>query len=228
MSQATTSSQMLSGTTNKAALISIGFAGVFLVILFLLHFIEPEFDPSWRMISEYALGNFGWMMSLAFFCWGASVLSLLIALWNSLQTISGKIARGWMILIGIALFGAGIFKTNPIRDTTISTENTIHTLCGAIVILTFPIVASLISNSLKHNQAWISGKQRLMWGTILAWVSQIAFFSSIIVSRIINPEAGRVGPDVYLGWPNRILVVVYAIWLIMVARMSTRNTITEN
>jgi hypothetical protein len=175
------------------------------------------------MISEYEIGRYGWMMSLAFFSWGVSVLALLATLWSSLQTISGKIARWWMIVIGIALFGAGIFKTNPILDTTISTENTIHTLCGAIVILTFPIVASLISNSLKHNQAWILGKQRLMWGTLLVWFSQIAFFGSIIVSRIINPEAGRVGPDVYLGWPNRIMVVVYVAWLIMVARNSMKT-----
>lgn len=211
----------------KAARISIGFGTTFLVILFLLHFLEPEFDPLWRMISEYELGRYGWMMSLAFFSWGVSGLALLAAIWSSLQTISGKIARWWMILIGMALFGAGIFKTNPILDTTISTENTIHTLCGAIVILTFPIVASLISSSLKKNHEWVSGKQRLLWGTLLVWFSQIVFFSSITVSRIINPEAGRVGPDVYLGWPNRFLVVVYVVWLIMVARMSTQNKATE-
>jgi hypothetical protein len=226
MSQ-TTTSQMLSGTTNKAARISIGFAGAFLVILFLLHFLEPEFDPSWRMISEYALGNFGWMMSLAFFCWGASVFGLLIALWNSLQTISGKIARGWMILIGIALFSAGIFKTNPILDTTISTENALHTLSGAFVILTFPIVASLISNSLSRNQGWASSKRQLLWGTLLVWFSQIAYFGSIIVSMLINPEVVRVGPEVYQGWPNRIMVVVYVTWLIMVARMAKRKSAAE-
>lgn len=212
---------------NTTARISIGFGSVFIVLLFLLHFLEPEFDPSWRMISEYELGNYGWMMSLAFFCWGVSMLALPATLWTSLQTISGKIARWWMILLGIALFGAGIFKTNPILDTTISTENTIHTLCGAIVILTFPIVASLISNSLTKNVDWLSAKRKLMWATLLVWFSQIAFFSSISISSAINPEAGRVGPDVYLGWPNRIMVVIYIAWLIMIARMSIHNSISE-
>ena len=57
---------------------SIIFATVFLIILFLLHFLKRELDPSWRMISEYEIGRFGWLMRLAFFCWGASVLALLI------------------------------------------------------------------------------------------------------------------------------------------------------
>ena len=223
MSQNILASQSLFGTPRSLARISIAAAATFLTILFLLHFLEPEFDPTWRMISEYELGRYGWMMSLAFFCWGVSVLSLLAALWPSLQTIGGKIARWWLILIGIALFGAGIYKTNPILETAITTENTVHTICGAIVILTFPIVASLISGSLSRNQGWVSSKRQLLRGTLLVWFSQIAFFGSLIVSRIINPEAGRVGPDVYLGWPNRFMVVVYIAWLIMVARNSLKT-----
>jgi hypothetical protein len=200
-----------------AARMAVILAATFLFILFLLHLLEPEFDPSWRMISEYALGNYGWMMSLAFFCWGGSLLSLLVALWSSLHTIRGMIARGWLMLIVAALFGAGIFKTNAITEPATSTAHNLHALCGAIVILTFPIVASLISGSLSRNPAWADSKRGLLWGTLLVWFSQFAFFGSIIFSRIINPSAGRVGPEVYLGWPNRFLVVVYILWLVFVA-----------
>src|SRR5687767_5053569 len=104
------------GTPTVAAQITIFLSATFLGILFLLHFLEPEFDPSWRMISEYELGGYGWMMSLAFFCWGGSVLTLLAALWRSLHTVSGAIGRWWLLLIGVALFGAGIFITNAITD----------------------------------------------------------------------------------------------------------------
>ena len=210
-------------TAARAARITVVLAAVFLSILLLLHFLEPEFEPSWRMISEYALGRYGWMMSLAFFCWGGSVLALLIALWPSLQGVGGLIARGWLMLIVAALFGAGIFKTNPITDTTtVSTANTLHTLCGAIVILTFPIVASLISVNLSRNPTWTQSRGQLLWTTLLVWFGQLAFFSSIIISNAINPAAGRVGPEVYLGWPNRFLVVVYVVWLVIVARQVTR------
>ena len=206
------------GVNQKAARLVIGFSSAFLTILLLLHFLEPEFDPSWRMISEYELGRFGWMMTLAFFCWGGSVFALLVALWSTLQTLGGKIARAWLILLGVALFGAGIFKTNAILDTTVSTANTLHSLCGALVILTFPIVASLLSGSLTRNPEWVTAKRQLFWITLLVWFSMFAFFASIIISQAMNPSAGRVGPEVLLGWPNRFLVVVYHIWLIVVAR----------
>ena len=99
-------------TSFIASSTAVGFSAAFLVILFLLHFLKPELAPSWRMISEYEIGRYGWMMRLAFFCWGGSVLSLVVALWDSLRTVGGKIGYVWLILIGIALFGVGIFVTN--------------------------------------------------------------------------------------------------------------------
>jgi len=38
---------------------AIVFAILFLTILFLLHFLKPELDPAWRMISEYEIGRLG-------------------------------------------------------------------------------------------------------------------------------------------------------------------------
>ena len=169
------------------------------------------------MISEYEIGRYGWLMRVAFFCWGASVLTLLITIWPSLSGISGTIGRWWLGLIVIALFGAGIFKTNAITDPTPSLINAMHTLCGAIVILTFPIVATLVAHSLLKNNILVSVQGQLIIGTILVWIGMIGYFASIIVSRMINPSAERVGPEVYQGWPNRFLVVTYIIWLIIVA-----------
>jgi hypothetical protein len=196
---------------------AVGFSAAFLVILFLLHFLKPELAPSWRMISEYEIGRYGWMMRLAFFCWGGSTLSLVVALWGSLRTIGGKIGYVWLVLIGVALFGAGIFVTNAITDTTPSTANSLHTLCGAFVIMTFPIASSLVVGSLARNEEWAATRRQQFWVEVLVWLSMFAFFGSIIISTAINPSAGRVGPEVYLGWPNRLMVVIYNIWLITVA-----------
>jgi hypothetical protein len=207
---------------------SIVFAAVFLTILFLLHFLKRDLDPSWRMISEYEIGRFGWMMRLAFFSWGASVLALLIAIWPSLQPISGTISRWWFVLIVIALFGAGIFKTNPITEKTPNLVNTIHTLCGAIVILTFPIAATLAVHGLLHHPLWSARQGQLIFGTVLTWIGMVAYFASIIISGIINPStvkntsAEKESPHILQGWPNRFMVVTYIIWLIIVAETALR------
>ena len=52
------------------------FSGVlFAVLLLSLHVLEPEFDPTWRFVSEYMLGDFGWLMHLAFLTLAVSMAS---------------------------------------------------------------------------------------------------------------------------------------------------------
>jgi hypothetical protein len=175
------------------------------------------------MISEYEIGRFGWMMRLAFFCWGASVLALLATIWPSLQSTSGTISRWWFLLIAMALFGAGVFKTNPITDRTPSWVNTLHTLCGSIVILTFPIAATLAVTGLLHGGSWSMYQGPLILGTALVWIGMVVFFASIIVARVKDPSAGEPGgPLVYQGWPNRFMVVTYIVWIILVAATASR------
>ena len=50
------------------------------LIIVALHAIKPEFEPSWRFISEYAIGPYGWIMKLAFLIWAASCAALALAL----------------------------------------------------------------------------------------------------------------------------------------------------
>ncbi len=216
------SERALAGEPRLVGSSSIFLISAFLAILLLLHFLEPEFDPSWRMISEYELGRYGWLMTIAFICWGLGVLDLQMVLSRSLQTTWGKVGRWWLVVIGVAMMAAGIFKTNAITDNTVSLDDTLHTLCGAIVIMTFPIAASLVARSLLRNPRWAPARGWLVWGTALCWLSLVLFFGSIVVSGIINPGAGRTGPEVYLGWPNRLLVVVYSAWMIVVARHAVR------
>ncbi len=206
----------------NVAYASIIFAVLFLALLALLHFLKPEFDPSWRMISEYEIGRFGWLMRLAFFAWGASVLALLVAIWPSLQPIAGTIARWWFVVIAIALFGAGIFKTDPITDITDSVVNRLHTLCGAIVILTFPVAAALAVHGLTRDPLWSASQGLLIVVTALTWIGVVSFFASIIIARRRVPSAGAGGPTIRMGWPNRFMVVTYAVWIIVVAATSLR------
>src|SRR5262245_56971265 len=62
-------------STRTTSGIAIGLSVAFLCILSLLHVWEPEYNPP-HLISEYQLGRFGWLMSLAFFCLGAASIAL--------------------------------------------------------------------------------------------------------------------------------------------------------
>src|SRR5215813_8020420 len=90
---------------------------LFFILLAGLHFIEPEFDPSKRLISEYELGRYGWVMSLTFFSLGVGVIAMLLSTWESSTTRKGLIGRWWFLAISVALFGAGIFYPYPHRTS---------------------------------------------------------------------------------------------------------------
>ena len=49
-----------------AARLAIGAAAAALMLLACLHVLSPEFDPAWRMMSEYANGRHAWLLSLMF------------------------------------------------------------------------------------------------------------------------------------------------------------------
>ena len=150
------------------------------------------------------------------------MVALLLAIWPSLQPIAGTIARWWFVVIAIALFGAGIWKTDPITDLTDSVVNKLHTLCGAIVILTFPIAAALAVRGLTRDPLWSASQGLLIAVTALTWIGVVSFFASISIARRRDPSAGAGGPTIRMGWPNRFMVVTYAGWIIVVAAISLR------
>lgn len=185
---------------------------VFLILLTALHLIEPEFDPSKRLISEYELGRYGWVMSLAFFSLGVGVLATLLSTWESSVIRRGLIGRWWFLAISGALFGAGIFY--PYMPPNLASY--LHRLCGAIVIITFPIAATLYSSGLAHSQAWTASQGRLRWATVLVWLGLLSFAGSIIVLGIISQPVDRSNPNLLIGWQNRFMTVTYSLWLMVV------------
>src|SRR5215510_15025792 len=94
------------------ATLAIGFCVAFLAILSVLHVLEPEFNPP-HLISEYQLGRFGWLMSLAFFCLGAASLALFAAARQEIHTRPGRFGICGLLIIGVAYFCGGLFPPDP-------------------------------------------------------------------------------------------------------------------
>lgn len=57
-----------------AALIAAVAAAVNLLVLGLLHVVSPEVDPVTRAVSEYALGDFGWLARIGTVAEGVGLL----------------------------------------------------------------------------------------------------------------------------------------------------------
>jgi len=56
MTKDTATTTPVTAISETAARVSFAAAAAFAVLLAALHILEPEFDPSWRFISEYELG----------------------------------------------------------------------------------------------------------------------------------------------------------------------------
>jgi hypothetical protein len=191
------------------------------ILLVALHFIKPGLDPSWHFISEYAIGDHGWIMVLAFLSLAVGYASLFVAIRSQLRTIAGRIGLALLLVSALGLTLAAIFTTDPITvsENAVTTEGTLHNLVGTLGIA-MPFAAVLIGWKLARNPAWSSARRPLLWATALALVAFLVSFVSLGV--MASRSGGEFGPEVLVGWPNRIETVAYSVWLMVVARQAIR------
>src|ERR1700741_4371727 len=91
------------------SIITITFASISLLCLLILHFVRPAYKPSWRMISEYAMGKYKWLLTAFFFCWGISSLFLSLLLWNKVTGSWGSIGVILLFISAIGEVMGGLF-----------------------------------------------------------------------------------------------------------------------
>jgi Protein of unknown function (DUF998) len=154
------------------------------------------------------------------------VLSLSIALWLQVKNIAGRIGLFLLWVTATGMVIAAVFISDPSINTTgealPSAHGKLHQL-GALLD-SIPFASVLISiGLLRKNKLWKQAKKKLLWSTFFVWVGLIVFFVSMAV---FFPANGRFGPDVLMGWPNRIMIIAQCIWLMVVARQAIKiNTV---
>jgi hypothetical protein len=205
------------GISKNAACTSFCAAAFSLTLILLMHLLAPEYDPSWRLISEYANGPFGWVMFVGFEAMALSSASLAYALRNEAQTIPAKVGLVllWISAVGCAV--AGIFPMDPLSPMPAqpSINGNIHGFASMVGIPTLPIGAMLVTYGVTKGADWQSSQQRLRLSANLTWLSLAAMF--VLMSMWMSASGGKFGPDVQIGWLNRLVVLAYLSWTMLVA-----------
>jgi hypothetical protein len=196
--------------------VDLALAGpvAFSVLLVLLHFLKPENDPSWRMISEYEIGRHGWLMRLAFFCWSIGFVGLAVALWQQVSML----AEGLLAIVAIGLVGAGIFAADPItrhRDSQ-TRAGKLHSFFGVLAVLGIPITATVVDWSLSGIRLAAAIQSYLPWMSLMVWLGLVAMMSAF---AFFGAKKVPLGPQAHIGWPNRFMVFTYIAWLVLVAHV---------
>lgn len=211
--------------SNQIARFSIIVSVLTLLLLVSLNILSPEFDPAWRMVSEYANGNYSWVLSVFFLSWGISSWLLAYAIWNQVKTKAGRIGLYFLIAAGVGEVMAAFFDIN----------HSLHSLASLIGIPSLAIAAVLISKSLVTNETWVSVKENLLLSANLTWISILFMAISFVIliatftqsgaemptdsTTVTALPAGVIG---LVGWANRFLVIVYNAWVIFVANHSIK------
>jgi Protein of unknown function (DUF998) len=190
---------MIIAIVSDVALVSVI---VFSILLIILHFLKPENDPSWRMISEYEIGRWGWLMRIAFFFWSLSCFALVVGLFQRVSII-GEVL---LTIVAIGPLGAAFFATDPITTSSESQSTTskLHSLFGTIFIFGLPIAATVVDWNL---------------GTALAWASFVVWLGLVVMGSVlfVGVRKAPLGPQTHIGWPNRFMVLTYVVWIIVIA-----------
>jgi hypothetical protein len=189
-----------------AARLSFASGAAALGLLAALHLLSPELDPAWRMVSEYALGGYGWVLALMFLAWALSSFALFFAVRPHIPAVGGKIGLGFLLVSAVGTSLAIFFDF----------RHNLHGLATILGIPTFPVAAVLISVSLARRTDWSSARRPLLWMAHLTWISLVLMLAMLFIG--LSQTGGAFGPGVLIGWPNRLVVVAYCGWLIVAAR----------
>jgi hypothetical protein len=200
--------------------LAIVLTAITILLLASLHVLSPEFAPSWRMISEYAFGRYGWVLSLMFLSLGMSPWALAVALWSQVPTHVGKLGLWFLIIAGLGGAMASVFDI---------THETGHGIAGLLGVVGFPIGALLVSVSLGRNETWHGARRGLVWIANLSWVSVVLLIVTLAVMtiQVANANGGylpehapkSLPPGVLAldGWADRLIVLSNCAWVLLAA-----------
>ena len=185
----------------------------FQLLLIVLILIRPDLDPSWHTISEWAIGPYGWVMSLAFLISAVSYGCLFVALRSVVESRSGRVGLGLLLICFVGTVGVGIFTTDPLDAKSLTIRGTLHIIFGTTALVLLPFAALLINLSLGKKPGWASARRILRWTAGLPLLGFVGFVVYTIIFVVpLGPHA--YGPGVHIGWPPRFAFFTYAVWLI--------------
>jgi Protein of unknown function (DUF998) len=173
-------------------------AGYYVIVGAALHFLEPEYDPRYRFMSEYAWSAHGWLMTTTFFVLALALLTVALALRNLYgPSRSARVGFGLLVVGAAGICVAGVFRGFPLHDVG-----------GAVGLPSVVMAALLLSWSFRRASGW----RPLFLITLLIALGMFTALLSMIID---------VGMP---GLQQRIFLSLVLLWLAIVAHRLVRVT----
>lgn len=201
---------------------TIAFGVVSILCLMILHVVSTEFKPNFRMVSEYALGKHKWLLTIFFFCWGLCSISSGFMLWNVVTSGWAKVGVILLLVTGIGAIMGGLFDV----------QHKLHGLSFGIGVPFLPIGALLIAYHLVKKTEWQNHSTAVLISSHAVWLSLVFMAGSMfLLFSSLKATGIEYGPDAppltelpkgvigISGWANRLLVLCYILFPVVVAKI---------
>lgn len=189
-------------SVRRLALLAAAGVVYFIISMMALHFLRRDLSWVTKYVSDYAVGDYGYLATLAFIALGLGALALALGIWRGVA--ASRTSRAGSVLIGIC--GAcwivvGMFRTD-LEGAPATTTGSIH--FAAFLFSVASLVAGILSLSraFKKDARWRSfAPLTLAWG--------LAILIVFIPGSAVMGQAD--------GLNERILIGVMVLWLLLVA-----------
>jgi len=201
---------------------TIAFGILSILSLVILHFVSSEIKPNFRMVSEYAFGNYKWILTLFFISWGFCSISSALMLWQLVTSGWAKFGVLLVFITGIGAIMGGLFDV----------QHKLHGLSFGIGVPFLPLGALLITYHLLKKADWQNDSTLLLIATHAIWIGLILMAGSMMLLFSGLKSAGvAFGPGLpplttlpkgvigINGWANRLLVICYLAYPILTAKI---------
>ena len=192
----------------------MGIAGIMYVLsaTVAVHLLRPDLPLLSTPISQYAIGRYGELFTLALLVWGITSLILAIELSRSvLPSRQSRVGIFLLVVFGTGLIIASIFPMDVpfpprnFRPESFTAIGLTHICSATIASVCFPFAALCLSNGFKKEGR---GRSFQPVAHILAFSSLAALTGFFIIS----------GVDIRLfGIGQKVLAAFVLLWLLLTA-----------
>lgn len=175
--------------------VATGSTAAAAVCLLALHAAQPGLDPGWSVVSQYALGDRGWILPAIFLLLAAACVLLAVALPSAALRRAGRIGRILLVVAAAGLTVSAAFVVGtPLHD--------LGSLLGNAGLA---LAAVLVGRDLRRG---LDAPAR-RWAAVAAHAPWVC---TVLMAVFIATATWGV------GLLNRAVVLGYIVWLVLAAR----------
>jgi len=192
---------MAEGRSVGAGTLALTCFAYFVLALLALHALRPDYTPIDHMISDYAVGRLGWVMTSAFVAFAAGCLALAVGLYRfGPRSWTARCGAAFLVVATVGLLVTAAFPTD--LETAPSTRTgDIHTVSFLVNIVSIILASGLLSASFGRDPAWRSFRPYAL-----------GVFGLIVVAFVVQFLSLHRGAP--YGIANRFFVAVVMAWLL--------------